>query len=149
MAKPSGDPMAYHGAADGLAHDESGARRGGPVRPVQMHNKTGTASASATPDDGGELVPVRQPGCSRQHRGRRSGGEPLAALAAAGGDDGATGPRPHPQPEPVRLRAAAVVRLEGALALAHWSALLVDNRARGPTVVISLGNRVPIDGHAS
>jgi hypothetical protein len=31
----------------------------------------------------------------------------------------------------VRLRPAAVVRLEGALALAHWSALLVDNRRTG------------------
>jgi hypothetical protein len=62
---------------------------------------------------------------------RRSGGEPLAALATAGGDDGATGARAHPQPEPVLARPAAVVRLEGALALAHFSALLVDNRRAG------------------
>src|SRR5690242_9223463 len=62
---------------------------------------------------------------------RRSGGEPLAALAATGGDDGATGTGAHPQPEPVLARTAAVVRLEGALALAHFSALLVDNRHAG------------------
>jgi hypothetical protein len=105
-----------------------------------MHNKTGTATASATPDDRGELVPVRQPGLSRQHRARRSGGEPLAALAAPRGNDGATGAGAHPQPEAVRARPTAVVRLEGALALAHWSALLVDNRRTGPPIVISLGS---------
>jgi hypothetical protein len=69
MAESPSDAVAHHGTADGLAHDESGARRGGTVRPVQMHNKTGTATASTTPDDRGELVPVCQPGCSRQHRG--------------------------------------------------------------------------------
>jgi hypothetical protein len=69
VTQPSGDSVAHHRTADGLAHDKSGARRGGPVRPVQMHNKTGTATTSTTPDDRGELVPVCQPGCSRQHRG--------------------------------------------------------------------------------
>src|SRR6476619_1738037 len=44
-----------------------------------------------------------------------SGRQLAAALAATGGDDGATGAGTHPQPEAVRLRAAAVVRLEGAL----------------------------------
>ena len=48
-----------------------------------------------------------------------SGREPLAALTAATGEDRAPGPGAHPQPETVRTRAAAVVRLEGALALAH------------------------------
>ncbi len=38
VAEPAGDAVAHHGTADGLAHDESGARRGGLVCPVQMHN---------------------------------------------------------------------------------------------------------------
>src|SRR5215212_1089919 len=65
---------------------------------------------------------------------RRSGGEPLAALAATGGDDGATGTGAHPQPEP-------------ALALAHFSALLVDNRHAGAAGCHLAGvGQVPVTG---
>ena len=39
-----------------------------PSRPVQVHDQTSAAPAATTPDDGRELVPVRQPGCGRQHR---------------------------------------------------------------------------------
>src|SRR3954464_7378303 len=45
-----------------------------------------------------------------------SGGELAPALAAPRRDDRAPGTGTHPQPEAVRLGAAAVVRLEGALA---------------------------------
>jgi len=68
MPQPSGDAVAHHRLPDGLAHHEPGARRDDPVSPVQMHDKTGAAAAATTPDDGRELVPVRQPGCDRQHR---------------------------------------------------------------------------------
>lgn len=50
--------------------------------------------------------------CGQAASGRQAG----AALGAAVRDDRATGTRPHPQPETVGLGAAAVVRLEGALA---------------------------------
>jgi hypothetical protein len=46
----------------------------------------------------------------------RSDGEPVAALAAARGQDRATGTGPHPEAEAVRLVATTVVRLERALA---------------------------------
>src|SRR3954447_26617173 len=65
--------------------------------------------------------------------GPGSGRELFAALAATGGDDGAPRAGPHAQPEPVRARAAAVVRLEGALALAHFSALLGRRRREPPS----------------
>src|SRR3569832_1815752 len=78
---------------------------------------------------------------------RRSGGAPLAALAAAGGDDGSTCARAHPEPEPVLARPAAVVRLEGALALAHFSALRVDNRHAGAAGCHLAGvGQVPVTG---
>ena len=61
-------------------------------------------------------------GSTGYHRGtgwlRRSDTDPGAALAAPRGENGAAGPGAHAQPEPVRLRAAAVVRLERTLA--HW-----------------------------
>jgi hypothetical protein len=43
----------------------------------------------------------------------------VATPLATGGHDRTAGPGTHAQPEPVRPRPAAVVRLEGALALAH------------------------------
>src|SRR5918911_1686146 len=48
--------------------------------------------------------------------GSTSGGELVATLAPAAGEDGATGTGAHPQPEAVGLGPAAVVRLERALA---------------------------------
>ena len=78
-------------------------------------------------------------------RGRAGlGGELGAALATATGQDRATGPRLHAQPKAMRLRATAVVRLEGALAHGGCSCfsgvllrdvlvrdVLVRGRARG------------------
>jgi len=68
VPQPPGHAVAHHRLPDGLAHHEPGARRGGPVRPVQVHNQASAAPAVTTSDDGRELVPVRQPGCGRQHR---------------------------------------------------------------------------------
>src|SRR4051794_4133816 len=69
----------------------------------------------------------------RENRVVGSGRQLAAALAATGGDDGATGASAHAQPETVRLRAAAVVRLEGALA--HDRTPSVDAAATSPDVV--------------
>src|SRR5690242_14427292 len=62
--------------------------------------------------------------------GNTSGGELLATLAPATGDDRATGTGAHPQPEAVGLGPAAVVRLERALA--HEVLLLHDIGGRVP-----------------
>src|SRR3954453_11245302 len=78
--------------------------------------------------------------------GNTSGGELLATLAPATGDDRATGAGAHPQPEAVGLGPAAVVRLEGALAhevlLLHGigGRVLAGRRARsgvGPRKLVS------------
>src|SRR3954447_11763112 len=62
--------------------------------------------------------------------GNTSGGELLATLAPATGDDRATGAGAHPQPEAVGLGPATVVRLERALA--HEVLLLHDIGGRVP-----------------
>ncbi len=64
-----------------------------------------------------------------------SGSEPVAALAAAGGQDRATGAGAHAQAEAVRLVAPAVVRLECALApevLSVWSGRSAGWRSDAP-----------------
>jgi hypothetical protein len=125
VSQPACHLVPHHGTPDRLAHHETGprARRAGEA--TDMDHQPLPAAASATAHDLGELVPVGEPGCGRQHRGGRSGGQAHATLAATRSDDGASGPGPHPQPEAVRTRAAADVRLKGALALAH-----VDSPAR-------------------
>src|SRR3954468_21716434 len=62
--------------------------------------------------------------------GNTSGGELLATLAPATGDDRPPGAGAHPQPEAVGLGPAAVVRLERALA--HEVLLLQDIGGRVP-----------------
>src|SRR5947209_8840406 len=68
--------------------------------------------------------------------GNTSGGELLATLAAATGDDRPARAGPHPQPETVGLGPAAVVRLERALAHEVLSLHVIG------------GARPPADGHA-
>src|ERR671932_2400101 len=63
--------------------------------------------------------------------GSTSGGELVATLAPAAGEDGATGTGAHPQPEAVGLGPAAVVRLERALAH-EGLPLLTTSVPRGP-----------------
>src|SRR6478735_2130866 len=66
----------------------------------------------------------RLPAGSMAGPARRPSGRQLgAALATAGGQDGAPGPGPHPQPEAVSLGPATVVRL--VRALAHGYLLLL------------------------
>src|SRR3954471_9977349 len=63
--------------------------------------------------------------------GSTSGGELVATLAPAAGEDGAAGTGAHPQPEAVGLGPAAVVRLERALAH-EGLPLLTTSVRRGP-----------------
>src|SRR3712207_286558 len=82
-------------------------------------------------------LPVRTTAVNSGRRRRRacagstSGGELVATLAPAAGEDGATGPGAHPQPEAVGLGPAAVVRLERALAH-EGLPLLTTSVRRGP-----------------
>src|SRR3954470_11570303 len=63
--------------------------------------------------------------------GSTSGGELVATLATAGGEDAAPGPGAQPEPEAVGLGPATVVRLERALA--HEGLLLLTTSVRrGP-----------------
>ena len=89
--------------------------------------------------------PVRRRAARRGRAGRagrRSGRQLAAALAAAGGDDGAAGAGAHAQPEAVRLGPAAVVRLEGALAHGRTPSVGIDTYdARGHAGVTCNGRR--------
>ena len=124
VAQPPGDAVAHDRAADGPAHHETRPRRGvgGPGRrqaPSRWTTSRGrpTRRPRRTAEANSSRRVSREPAGSTG--AAASGREPLAALAAASGEDGAPGPGAHPQPEAVRARPAAVVRLEGALALAH------------------------------
>ena len=110
--------------ADDEPDRAAGCRRvGRPARWCTTTRAAARATATAS-DDGGEVGRAAHPvvagstGRRARTRGRRpaSGRQLAAALAAAGGDDGAAGAGAHAQPEAVRLGATAVVRLEGALA---------------------------------
>ena len=59
---------------------------------------------------------VRPPEARESLSRERSGRQPVATLAPAGGDDPATGTGAHPKTEPVRLGPSPVVRLERPLA---------------------------------
>ena len=125
-AQPAADPVAVDAAADGARHDEPdpGARVPASRRRREMVHHDGAAARAAPPcDDRGEVGRAPHPVGRGQHggertRGRRrpSGRQFAAALAAARSEDRAAGAGAHAQPEAVRLRPAAVVRLEGALA---------------------------------
>src|SRR5918996_5085001 len=71
--------------------------------------------------------------------GSTSGGELLATLAPAGGDDRPAGTGAHPQPEAVGLGPPAVVRLERALA--HEVLPLHDVDGARPSVDGRTGRR--------
>ncbi len=86
-----------------------------------------------------EVRAVAQTVTCRQHAGS-SGGELGAALATTGSDDGAAGARAHAQAETVRLGAAAVVRLEGALAHEVLRCLRAGRRGTSRSRVQSSGS---------
>src|SRR5882757_2490620 len=83
-----------------------------------MDDEKRAASPTAPSYRGREVLAPPQPILGRQHvmTCTRSGGQAAAALATAVCQDGAAGAGTHPQAEAVGLGAAAVVRLEGALA---------------------------------
>src|SRR5687767_7722872 len=123
MAQAPADPVADHGVADGLRHDEAGARRGvgtpGRRRLVdkQVYDHGAPADPSATANCCGEVVTTPQSMRRGQHDylgisgtdSVGSGRQLVATLAAAGGQDRATGTGAHAQPEAVGLRTTAVV----------------------------------------
>lgn len=61
--------------------------------------------------------------------------ERATALATPIGNDRAAGAGAHPQPEPVNTRTAAVVGLEGPLALGHGNLSLYPYGDRGPSTL--------------
>src|SRR5215210_4485909 len=86
--------------------------------------------------------------------GSTSGGELVATLAPAAGEDRATGAGAHPQPEAVRLGPTAVVRLERALAHEGLPLLTTSmrcgpggHRTRGDGQVVGPGRPGPTDRH--
>ena len=124
VAQPAGDAVAHDRPADGAAHHETRTRRGvGGVRSGGRHQEVDDQSRAAdasTPADGrGELVPAGEPGAGRQHRRGRV--RPIAARGPCGGDRRGWRARPGcaSAAGSRASRPAAVVRLEGALALAH------------------------------
>lgn len=135
--------------ADGLTHHETcpHARRGrwrlgraGSGQALgfhRMHDKTPPPRAGSLVYHLAEILAAPQAGGGGQHgvpaEVPLSGGQLLAALATTGRDDRPTGAGAHAQPESVRPGAAAVVRLESALTLAHdyfsWSRRTRRHRA--------------------
>jgi hypothetical protein len=151
VAQPTNDTMPDDRVADRLGNHEAcpgrPVSRGRPRlvragRMGQMDDEAAPARSAAGTEDERELVPSAHPCRDRKHVAGRSGGQALAPLEAPSGDDRAAGTRPHAQPEAVRLRPAAVVRLEGALAhvrlsVAYWR---VGQGWTGPCVA---GRRLP------
>ena len=82
--------------------------------------------------------PARLP-TSRTGPGRPQADRRVAALGAAGGEDGAAGTGAHAQPEAVGLRAPAVVRLVGALAHVRLSVFVRPRSVDRGRVVVACG----------
>jgi hypothetical protein len=76
---------------------------------------------------------------------RQSGTDPGAPLATPGGEDRPPGSGPHAQPEAVRLRPAAVVRLERTLA--HWR-LQVQGPCRSDHIEATMSAQLLVSAHA-
>ena len=106
------------------------------TREQQMYHQPGAPGTAATTDHQAELLAPGQPGGRGKH-GPRSGGQTAATPAPARGNDRAARARTHAQPEPVLAGTSTVVRLEGALALAHGGSPryfrpVVDRLVLGP-----------------
>lgn len=121
------------GFSDGIAGSPGLHGRFGIHRPARqcVQHETWPARSTSTTYDPGEILAAPEPRCRWKHGPPRSGGQTLTAPAAPGGHDGAAGPGVHPLPETMRPGPFAVVRLVGALALAHGrlSRLLQANHA--------------------
>jgi hypothetical protein len=84
-----------------------------------MHDQPGPTSTTSPADHRPELLALRESGRRGEHGVAKSGRQLGTALAPTGGQNRPASAGPHPQAEPMGLRAATVVGLEGALALAH------------------------------
>jgi hypothetical protein len=126
MSQPPGDAVADHRVPDGLAHhktrpDRIGCGRGR-VRGQRVDDEmTPTCPGPPAKDDPEVLTPPQTCGNGQHGAPRRagSGGQSAAALATTSRQDGPARTSPHAEAETVGPRASAVVRLEGALTLAH------------------------------
>ena len=140
MAEPALDLVPDDSDANCLAHDETRTCRGNtfprPVRvrctAAKMNDKERAPGPASPAYRGRKVLAPPQPMLGRQHvmdlgsgcSGRQTG----ATLATAGRENRAAGTGPHAQTEAVGLRAAAVVRLEGALAHSGAPGMLVVSR---------------------
>jgi hypothetical protein len=97
-----------------------------------MHDQPGSPSSTSPADHRPELLAVRESGRRGEHGVARSGRQLGTVLAPTGGQDRPASAGPHPQAESMGLRAATVVGLEGALALAHGRSpgFSLHNRSR-------------------
>lgn len=156
MAQSPLHQVPHDGTADRLAHDETRTRRGSTLpRCVRVRFTAGKtaaivhdekrASGPAPPAYRGcKVLAPPQPIFGRQHvmdlgsgcSGRQTG----ATLATAGRENRAAGTGAHTQPEAVGLRAAAVVRLEGALA--HSGAPEMNRVVAGHRLAVTVRPRV-------
>jgi hypothetical protein len=138
--EPSLYPVANHRRANCTANNEAylwpGIGWNRPSRHQQRTGYDGTTGPAARAQRAPELVRAPHPRLLGEHHTScaawaaravspleaGSDGEPLAALAATGGQHGAAGAGPHAQAEAVDLRPPTVVRLERTLA--HWNSRL-------------------------
>ena len=77
-----------------------------------VHHQTATPGSETCLRHPADISGAPQSMSCGQHRLGREAGSPLGATR---GQDGSPSPCPHPDPKTVRLRATAIVRLEGAL----------------------------------
>lgn len=112
-----------HAASDRQANGRGGVRRGAlriGMGHTEMDDEDARGRAATATSGGGELGGGAQTAPAGKHRQAASaagglGREAGAALAAASSEDRAARARAHANPEAVRLGAATVVRLVGAL----------------------------------
>ena len=173
MTQPALDGRPYGRPTHGPTHDETRTHRGnrvfhsfhssvrvdgavrgrlsclvGTISGVQVCHQRSAPGPAAPAYRGREVLAPPQPIFGRQHgmdlglgcSGRQTG----ATLAAARREDRAAGTGPHAQTETVGLRAAAVVRLEGALAHSGAPGIFVvsGRRVVGRRLAVTVRPRV-------
>jgi hypothetical protein len=125
-------PIAHGRASNRATHRETHPRRNAPwlvgraATDMHDHRAGGRPAASSGL---AEVRTVAHAIARRQHGSELSGAELGATLAPARRENGASRSCPHAQPEAVRLRAPAVVGLEGALA--HENSIGARTAGRG------------------
>jgi hypothetical protein len=108
-----------------------------------VHDDGSPTRAHPAPHRPSEVLRPTHPRVPGQHEAglgsEPSGRQLVAALAPAGGKDGASGPGPHPETESVDSTAAPVARLERALA--HGRAPYIVNSDQVPPDESRAANR--------